>query len=197
MAAPHVAGLVALLISAQPALRGQVSEIETIIEQTALHKSWTDCSSSGVPNNTYGWGRIDALAAVVSIHRLDLLKKASDSSVMPGDLITYTLSITHSLSLTSTTNVVLTDTLPIGATFISSSLAYTRVGDTIRWEFPNLDPLSTIHVDLVVRVDNTSSEALKNEDYAVQSDQAAWVRGEPISTLLGRSYFLPVAVKSP
>ena len=41
MAAPHVAGLVALLISAQPALRGQVSEIESIIEQTALHIPWT------------------------------------------------------------------------------------------------------------------------------------------------------------
>ena len=67
MAAPHVAGLVALLISAQPALRGQVCEIESIIEQSAVHKAWTGCESSGVPNHAYGWGRIDALAAVESV----------------------------------------------------------------------------------------------------------------------------------
>ena len=64
MAGPHVAGLVALLISAQPTMRGQVDQIENAIEQNALHISWTGCSSSGVPNNAYGWGRIDALATV-------------------------------------------------------------------------------------------------------------------------------------
>jgi subtilisin family serine protease len=37
MAAPHVAGLVALLISAYPNLRGQVDQIEYSIERSALH----------------------------------------------------------------------------------------------------------------------------------------------------------------
>ena len=79
MAGPHVAGLVALLISAQPALRGQVDRIETTIEQNAFHIPWTGCDSDGVPNNAYGWGRIDALAAVQSVHQLVLDKIASDS----------------------------------------------------------------------------------------------------------------------
>lgn len=35
MAAPHVAGLVALLLSAQPALNGRVDTLETLIENTA------------------------------------------------------------------------------------------------------------------------------------------------------------------
>ena len=61
MAAPHVAGLVALLISAQPSFVGRWIRSKTTIEQTALHISWTECSSSGYPNNAYGWGRIDAL----------------------------------------------------------------------------------------------------------------------------------------
>ena len=67
MAAPHVAGLVALLISHTPGLAGQVGLIEGIIEQTALPRTTTDgCGgdpTNAVPNNTYGWGRIDAWAA--------------------------------------------------------------------------------------------------------------------------------------
>ncbi len=68
MAGPHVAGLVALIISANPNLAGEVDQIEDIIEQTAyrLTSSLTcgDISGSNIPNTTYGYGRIDAVAAV-------------------------------------------------------------------------------------------------------------------------------------
>jgi serine protease AprX len=68
MAAPHVSGLVALLISANPALAGQVDRLETIIEGTTVPlTSDQGCGGDGpdqVPNNVYGWGRIDALAAL-------------------------------------------------------------------------------------------------------------------------------------
>lgn len=68
MAGPHVAGLVALMISANPELAGQVDVIEDIIEQTAVPKTTDqncgDIPGSEVPNNTYGFGRVDALAAV-------------------------------------------------------------------------------------------------------------------------------------
>ncbi|HFC01261.1 MAG TPA: T9SS type A sorting domain-containing protein, partial [Phaeodactylibacter sp.] len=68
MAAPHTTGMVALLISANPDLAGHVEIIEDIIEQTAVPKTDTmDCggiSSQQVPNNIYGYGRINALAAV-------------------------------------------------------------------------------------------------------------------------------------
>lgn len=68
MAGPHVAGLVALIISANPELAGQVETIETIIEETAVPvQAVQDCGSTSglnVPNQSYGYGRIDALAAV-------------------------------------------------------------------------------------------------------------------------------------
>lgn len=68
MAGPHVAGVVALMISANPLLAGQVDTIEWIIRRTAkpLRSSQSCGAVSGatIPNNTYGWGRIDALAAV-------------------------------------------------------------------------------------------------------------------------------------
>jgi serine protease AprX len=66
MAAPHVAGLVALLVSARPWLRGHVDEIESVIRLSAAPLTTPQsCTTPGsqVPNNTYGWGRIDAWAA--------------------------------------------------------------------------------------------------------------------------------------
>ncbi|MEY4926439.1 MAG: hypothetical protein RI894_875, partial [Bacteroidota bacterium] len=60
MAGPHVAGAVALLISAKPALAGRVEMIEDIFEQTANHATTTDgCggdSPTASPNNTFGFG---------------------------------------------------------------------------------------------------------------------------------------------
>lgn len=69
MAGPHVAGTVALVLSAKPGLIGDVDSIETLIQDTALPRTTTQgCGGDGatdVPNNVYGWGRIDAGAATV------------------------------------------------------------------------------------------------------------------------------------
>jgi subtilisin family serine protease len=68
MAGPHVAGLVALMLSAQPNLAGRVRAIEQIVRRTAVPRGATQtCGgipAGVVPNHVYGHGRIDALAAV-------------------------------------------------------------------------------------------------------------------------------------
>ena len=69
MAAPHVAGTVALMWEAAPCLKGDFVHTETILEQTAMAKPsdrtcGTDASTSSHPNNGTGWGVIDAYAAV-------------------------------------------------------------------------------------------------------------------------------------
>lgn len=85
MAGPHVAGLVALMISANPTLAGQVDRIEEIIESTAVPRTTTQgCGGDGpnqVPNNVYGWGRIDALAAVEAALDSCFTLEDSDSAV--------------------------------------------------------------------------------------------------------------------
>jgi serine protease AprX len=69
MAGPHVAGLAALLLDAHPGLRGQVDRLEDLIEQTCVPLTTAAQTCGGVPgtnvpNNTFGWGRIDAVEAV-------------------------------------------------------------------------------------------------------------------------------------
>lgn len=64
MAAPHVAGGVALLLSARADLIDNVTEIEGYLNETAVHVNSAQCDLNGVPNNTYGWGRLDVKAAV-------------------------------------------------------------------------------------------------------------------------------------
>ena len=64
MAAPHLAGAVALLLSSQPALAGQVDQTERILADSAFPIATTACGSSGFPNRVFGWGRLDVKAAV-------------------------------------------------------------------------------------------------------------------------------------
>ena len=81
MAGPHVAGAVALLWSADPALIGDLDRTEAILLETANPRTVDaacaaeadepglvcgcgDDGPSSVPNNVYGWGLLDAWAAV-------------------------------------------------------------------------------------------------------------------------------------
>jgi serine protease AprX len=74
MAGPHVVGLVALAISIRPDLRGKLDLIETLIEHSAVPRTNPQtCGGipgSSIPNNTYGWGRIDAWATYLRLQNI-------------------------------------------------------------------------------------------------------------------------------
>ena len=110
MAGPHVAGLVALLVSANPRLAGMVNRLEDIIEQTAVRKTTSEgCgfdSPTAVPNNTYGWGRIDALAAVLE--------------ALPANALNDTATTTEGVAIVI--NVLANDSDPDGDSLTISSV---------------------------------------------------------------------------
>jgi subtilisin family serine protease len=66
MAGPHVAGVVALMWSAQPRLVGDIDRTTQILIQTARPYTGTlsACAGTGRPNNAAGYGIVDAYAAV-------------------------------------------------------------------------------------------------------------------------------------
>ncbi|MGL5001396.1 MAG: S8 family serine peptidase, partial [Casimicrobium sp.] len=66
MAGPHVAGAAALLMSAHPSIVGAPDAIKRALKRNAVRRA--DAANCGnpattVPDNAYGWGRIDVKAA--------------------------------------------------------------------------------------------------------------------------------------
>jgi uncharacterized repeat protein (TIGR01451 family) len=110
LAAPHITGGLALLLNAAPTL--SVEQQETVLLNSVI-----DLGTIG-PDNTYGHGRIDFLAAFQSLFDLSVTQSASASSVSVGHSLTYTITITNGGPLTATA-VALSDTLPPGLTFAS------------------------------------------------------------------------------
>jgi len=69
MAAPAVAGAIPLIWQAKPELRRKPDETAILIERTAIPLITRSCSNANdpdVPNNVYGYGEMDILAAVIA-----------------------------------------------------------------------------------------------------------------------------------
>tara|TARA_B110001454_G_scaffold219204_1_gene252259 strand:- start:72276 stop:73742 length:1467 start_codon:yes stop_codon:yes gene_type:complete len=68
MAGPHMVGVVALLWSANKNYVGRIAETATVLTKTAkpitAGENCGDLAGNSIPNNTYGYGFVDALAAV-------------------------------------------------------------------------------------------------------------------------------------
>lgn len=69
MAGPHVAGVAALLMTVDPTLKRDPARIEALMRSTAVADITTSQLCGGtqspgtIPNNTFGYGRVDALNA--------------------------------------------------------------------------------------------------------------------------------------
>lgn len=72
MASPHVAGVVALLWSAQPALVRDIAATKALLQNTAnpgvtvAAQTCGGTPSTQIPNNIFGYGRVDAFAAFIT-----------------------------------------------------------------------------------------------------------------------------------
>lgn len=137
MASPHVVGICALLLSANPSLTGQ--QVRDIIEQTSQKVGpYSYATTAGRPNGTWnnqmGYGLVDAYAAVSMAQCVGSISGinpicTSATYTAPGGATTYNWSVTQptnlvTLSGNGTSSVVLTRTSQVSTGQITLNLYY-------------------------------------------------------------------------
>jgi len=94
MASPHVAGAVALLLEKNPALNYE--QVVTILKNTTKKDSYTGTS----PNNTYGYGKLDAYNAFINTPgggggQTTILQEGFDGDFPPGGWTHQVMNTSH------------------------------------------------------------------------------------------------------
>jgi subtilisin family serine protease len=118
MASPHVAGAVALLWNAEPSLQGNIDMTEELLfanaRQLTTFQNCGDVPGNSIPNNTFGYGRLDIHATILDVFdaQIELTKTVStepntcaqsdEITVPSGTDITYCYRVTNTGSITFT-----------------------------------------------------------------------------------------------
>jgi subtilisin family serine protease len=174
MAGPHVVGTAALLWSAEPALIGDVDATEEIINRAARPRATAEgCGDDGaddVPNNVYGWGIVDALAAVEHTW-LSISQEAVVPAGFPARSVRYTLTVTNTASF-SLTGVTILQTLPVSTSLAWADEGYELSVGTVWWSVPLLPGGGTVARSLEVALDGGAwGSVLISDQYGVMADQ--------------------------
>jgi subtilisin family serine protease len=199
MAGPHVAGAAALLWSADPELLGDVDGTEQAIAHAARPRTTMEgCGDDGadeVPNNVYGWGILDALAAVErTLSRAEVAKRVSIAREIPVRSLDYMLAVANSAPYTLT-EIVVTDRIPAGTTLTWASGHYTDAGGWVTWTAESLAPWETLTAAFRVSVEHLPrGTRVVNADYGMGARELLTpVTGAPVEmTIPWRFVLFPI-----
>ncbi len=115
--------------------------------------------------------------------------KTGPQAVMALEPITYTLAITNNAAFTLS-EVLLTDTLPTGATYLGGG---TLVGDQVQWQLAALPGEARVERQFAVQ----SSIQTVNEAYHVSCAEGYSNTGQiPVVTAVRSDVFVPMAVRN-
>ncbi|HFQ92912.1 MAG TPA: DUF11 domain-containing protein [Anaerolineae bacterium] len=141
-------------------------------------------------------GALSHIAENSPLPALSILKSGPAESA-PGAPIIYEISVTNN-GAAAATNLLITDTIPAGASLLNIGNGGAVNGDVVSWQTAALAPGGQIQGQLVVTPTLPVSDTLviRNEFYGVQANNAAGVRGTAVITIInGKNVYLPVISK--
>jgi len=110
------------------------------------------------------------VTAPTDVQRADVsIAKAGPATAAPGSQVSYTLTVQNA-GPSAATNVVVTDTLPPGATFVSASGGATPLGGVVTWNVANLAATASQVFNLTVSTAPGAVGSIRNAS-AVWADQ--------------------------
>ena len=146
MAGPHVVGVVALLWSARPELVRDIAATKALLENTAnpaVTVSLQTCggtSSTTIPNNSFGYGRVDALAAVQGAAATPTPSPAETTTPTP----TRTATSTRTLTPTKPTNTPTLTRTPTPTRTVTPTRTATRTRTATPTRTPTRTPTAVL-----------------------------------------------------
>jgi len=185
MASPHVAGTIALMWSASPALIGDITATRALLDGTAIDTEDLQCGGTAADNNVWGEGRLDAFGAVEQSPRGPLgalsgtVTDAGTSNPVQGARVQVVGPVSRSI-LTSPSGAYAFDPLPIGDYDVTvSAFGYETDAAT---GVVVTESVTTIHdVALVVVPTHTVSGIVKDSRSRPLIDATVSLSGTPIA----------------
>jgi uncharacterized repeat protein (TIGR01451 family) len=105
------------------------------------------------------------------------ITKSGPAFALTDQPITYTLTVANSGTL-SATNLVISDTIPSGASYVSGG---TKVGNVVRWTAASLAPSANLQFTFTV----TAATTISNSNYLVVADNHPPITGQaPVVTIV-------------
>ncbi|MEN9580828.1 MAG: hypothetical protein RJA70_3837 [Pseudomonadota bacterium] len=198
MAAPHLAGVVALMWSAAPSLLGNIALTESLLNQTAVDTNDTTCGGTAQNNNVWGEGKVDAFAAVDMSPRgptgvLAGAVATVGGAAIPGASVSVTGPSMRSVVADSAGNFSMT--LPVGTYEVTAS-GYGYTPATVTGQNVTEGGTTNVNFALEAAPSVTLSGIVRANAQPV-AGVAVTLSGSPLSTVTdvdGRYHFASVLI---
>ncbi|MFE6979051.1 S8 family serine peptidase [Streptomyces sp. NPDC057682] len=182
MASPHTAATVALLWSAAPALRGDITATEAVLNTSATDVDDTSCGGTVDFNNVYGEGRLDAYAAVNAAPRDHIGALTGTVTAAGAPAADAEVSVAGPTHATLTTRRDGTYAFPrlVSGTYEVTVTAFGYVTDTA--ELTVTDGGSATHDAALATAPTGTLTGTVRSDSGAEADVAIKVQGTPVRT---------------